>query len=708
MRRRNHEFVWRRVHWPQPLETVEAIGLLQQIASDATRGAVVFEVHASGGHVRYLLGCTPSAATRLTATLTNLVHGTVVEEGDRSRRPVSASTRLRVDGAALRLLVDHPRQTSLALLTALGAATRPTDEVVLQLVLGRGIPPRAGAASDRDPTQSTLALLVHGARKPSTAIKKALESKQTELAFVARARVGARANSEQRVRTLVAGVLAALRTIQSPGTRVDLVRDRSDMLNEAILPSRGNTVLTCSEVLAISGWPIELETAPGLPENHPKPLALDAREPDTSRVFAHTTAPGEKRPLGINIDDARFHTVLTGPTGTGKSTALLNLIHADLKAGRGIVVIDPKSDLVVEILKRIPANRSDDIVVLDPTDERPVGLNPLASTDASRELVADGILAVFRGLFPSMFGPRTSDVLHASLLSLSELPGATLAWLPRLLTDRAFRARHLAAIDDEALGGFWANFESLSVAQQAQFIGPVLSRLRQFLLRPSLRRVLDQPVPRFDLARIFTDQKILLVPLNTGLLGATASRLLGSLLVTQLWQLTLARARVNPHARTPVSIYVDEAQEFLRLDSDLADALARSRALGVAWHLAHQYRDQFDAATRAAVDANARNKITFTLGAKDAKDMAAFAPELKTQDFMALPQFHVYAQLVCGGHPQRWVSGKTLPAPERSSDSEHIIVASQERWGAEPDASRHSGSQDDGDDVIGRRPRLQS
>ena len=76
------------------------------------------------------------------------------------------------------------------------------------------------------------------------------------------------------------------------------------------------------------------------------------------------------------------HTWVIGPNGVGKSTLLLNLILQDLEADRPVVVIEPK-DLIADLLARIPENRRDDIVVLDPFDEAPVGINPLDAAIAT-------------------------------------------------------------------------------------------------------------------------------------------------------------------------------------------------------------------------------------------------------------------------------------------------------------------------------------
>ena len=130
-----------------------------------------------------------------------------------------------------------------------------------------------------------------------------------------------------------------------------------------------------------------------------------------------------------------------------------------------------------------------------------------------------------------------------------------------------------------------------------------------------------------------------------------------------------------------MSVFIDETHEFLRLGGELSDALARSRSLGVAWHLAHQYREQFSSEVRATVDANTLNKIVFTLGSKDARELAAMAPELVSEDFMSLDQYEIYAHFMGSGRRVGWVSGRTLPPPPATVEPLDIIAASQQKYG---------------------------
>ena len=54
-------------------------------------------------------------------------------------------------------------------------------------------------------------------------------------------------------------------------------------------------------------------------------------------------------------------------------------------------------------------------------------------------------------------------------------------------------------------------------------------------------------------------------------------------------------------------VFIDEFQDYLHLPTDLADALAEARGLGVGLTLAHQHLAQLRPQMRSAVLANARS-----------------------------------------------------------------------------------------------------
>lgn len=426
-----------------------------------------------------------------------------------------------------------------------------------------------------------------------------------------------------------------------------------------------------------------------------------------------STYPGDKRPLVLSPKDALQHLHVLGPTGVGKSTLMLNLILQDIDAGRGVVVIDPKGDLVEDVLARMPGHRLDDVVAIDPADEsQPVGLNVLRSGGRSPELIADQVLAVFHGLYRDNWGPRLQDILHASLLTLAGRPDMTLCSIPLLLSNQRYREQVTASLTDEiALKPFWSWFDRLSEGERSAAIAPVMNKLRAFLLRPRMRGVIGQARPRFEMSEVFTGRKVVLVSLAKGLLGPEAAALLGSLVVSQVWQAALGQVRVPVDRRPTVMLYADEFQDFLNLPTDVADVLAQSRGLGLGMTLGHQHLAQLSNSMRSAVLANARSRVCFQLSHEDARAIAATSAELSAEDLQALPRFEAYASLVHGGASQPFASGITNAPADRSIDPAIVRARSRKAYGrpiAEVEAELDTlinGDRSEASTPTGRRTR---
>lgn len=695
---------WRELHLPQSLPSDSARGFLRSLAADRSRGALVIEAVGQGGSVSYRLGGSPGALSDVGHACAAFMPG--VEIGRVAGRPeIDLALRLHGRRLAAGIASDRAAEISRAVLSALATA-REGETLLLQVVLGAGIPPQAPRSRPPDPRQNLWSHVVSGPRPAPPSTANQMREREGQFQLTVFIRLGAAATSVSRQQALLRALVAALRTALGPGTRFDFRPADANRLDA--LPQRFGNPLSVDELVGMLGWPLDVDSYPGLPAPHPKKLRLLNPPKEVTRVFGETDAPGDPLPIGLDIAGALYHSLILGPTGSGKSNLALSQIVADMEAGRGVVVVDPQHGLVDQILKRAPAHRRDDIVVLDPSEEHPVGFNPLHSVQRSPELVADSILTIFRDLYPEMFGPRVADVLQAVLVSLAQTPGSTLTWIVPLLTDAAFRGNVVRSLADDYLRDFWLQFEHLSPAARSQWVSPVLARLRRLVLNPSLRRVLDQPKPRFDLSDIFGERpRILLVRLNSGVISESVAAILGSLLVNALYDQILGRAKVPPSDREPVSIFVDEAPAFVRLGGELEEATARSRALGAAWTFMAQFLDQFSPAMRVALQHNARNVVSFAVQSSDAKTLAAEAPQLEPADFMGLEKFHYYARLVRDGHPAPWISGRTLPPGPVISDPVELRRRSQANYGrlATDTAPVSLPQTSVPPDTIGRRPR---
>ncbi|HSZ12653.1 MAG TPA: hypothetical protein VK790_01290 [Solirubrobacteraceae bacterium] len=707
---------WYQLRWPREVEP-EQVAQAFRLLATAAGSPVVIEAVGTPGAVEHRLALPVSRAESVVDQLRAAIPGLAVEAvGTRPALSVTRAVELRTTTKRRPLRTDDIAGVSRALLTAL-AHLRRGERLSLQWALGRPLAPMAVPNHlDSLSSESWLSALLLAPFAPPQAadveVRNALRAKQAEPGWQAVGRVAVKAKSVSRERQLIRQVVGALRSAEAPGVGFRVRSTSASRVIGVSLPRwRWRLRLNASELATVAAWPVGLTGELPVDMSPSRLVAPSAAIPRAGRVVATATFPGRERPLALAPADSLRHLHALGPTGSGKSTLLLNLIAQDIAAGRAVVVIEPKGDLIADVLARIPPERLADVVLLDPTDtERPVGLNPLALGGRSPELAADQLLGLFHSLYVAHWGPRTHDILGASLLTLARLPGMTLAALPLLLTDAGFRRRVLpGVVDPIGLGPFWSAYEAWSEAERAAAIAPVMNKLRPLLLRPELRAIIGQSRRSFDLRRVFTERKILLVNLSKGLLGPETSGLLGSLVVSQLWQAILGRAAIAPERRHPAFVYVDEFQDYLHLPLDLADALAQARGLGVGFVVAHQYLHQLGPDMRSAVLANAQSRVAFRLPGEDARVIAADSA-MTPEDFQSLGAFQCYAQLVAKAAVQPWCSAATVLPGAPFSDPAVVRRASRGAYGvgrAEIEADLHElffgRRQPAGDDLAPRR-----
>jgi hypothetical protein len=388
-------------------------------------------------------------------------------------------------------------------------------------------------------------------------------------------------------------------------------------------------------------------------------------------------------PFGIRREDRRRHLYVVGKSGSGKSKLLELLIQEDIKNGEGIAVLDPHGDLVDNILRFIPKERINDVVLLNPADvEFPIAFNPLEKIDDAYKMqLTVGFLDIFKKLFGDNWTYRLEHVLRYTTLALLDSPNTTVLSILKMLTDKNYRQKIVARIEDSVVKSFWVSeFAAWSEKFDAEAITPLLNKVGQFVATNMIRNMIGQPKTLFDIREIMDKKKILLMKVSKGLLGEENSSLIGSMIITKLYQAAMSRADTAEDKRTDFYFYVDEFQNFAT--DTFTEILSEARKYRLNLTIAHQYMGQLSPTVRKTVFGNVGSMISFRVGAEDAKILAEeYNPIFKERDIINLGVREFYAKMSVNGELREAFSGRTLDAPQVQKDyTPEIIEQSRKKY----------------------------
>ncbi|PWU24263.1 hypothetical protein C5B42_00205 [Candidatus Cerribacteria bacterium 'Amazon FNV 2010 28 9'] len=366
---------------------------------------------------------------------------------------------------------------------------------------------------------------------------------------------------------------------------------------------------------------------------------------------------GQVKEIYISEKDRQRHMYIVGKTGTGKSEFLKDMILQDIRAGKGIAVLDPHGELVEDIMQLLPPERAEDVIYFNPSDvERPMGLNIMeAKTEEQMHFVVGSIIALMYKLYDphktGIIGPRFEHAIRNAMLTIAAEPGATFIELVRCLTDQKYVQDLLPKVKDPVVRRYWTDqIAQTSDFHKSEVLDYIVSKFGKFITNKVMRNIIGQSESAFNFRTVMDEQKILLVNLSKGRLGEEDAKFLGLILVPKILTAAMSRQDIPMEQRKDFYLYVDEFQNYAT--EDFAAILSEARKYRLNLVVANQFVAQIEEDVKNAVFGNVGSIVTFRVGVPDANFLQhEFAPTFNESDLVNIEKYHVYIRTIVDNEP---------------------------------------------------------
>ena len=331
---------------------------------------------------------------------------------------------------------------------------------------------------------------------------------------------------------------------------------------------------------------------------------------------------GVEENIGVSDENRMLHVLNIGPIGYGKSQLLAHVALQDAQKGHGLCIINPKGDLIDEFIAKLPENRIDDVVYINPAREPVTPINVLepqitdemntAQRENQKEIIVSDLIDLFKRQsenWGDQFGRVLETLLRAHLdQNIKQNASKTLVDVFRCVIQDQPLTELIDQTQDSVIREQLIRVKEDMTSYEME---PLQRRLNDFVMNPTIRRVIGAEESGLDFRKAVDNGKIILVDIQKGEVGGTVSELVGSIVITKIWAAAQSRITQPEEQRTPFYLYVDELQNFAGEGSNFTKILSEAREYRLGCWLASQYLHQLATEMRRAVSNNCRTKITF-------------------------------------------------------------------------------------------------
>jgi len=526
---------------------------------------------------------------------------------------------------------------------------------------------------------------------------KLLVEKGSKVGFLTQVRCVAVAESEIEAKNQVQNMLSAFAQFQSPesnGFKVANLNNRSLLVHyitRTFSRDQQGMLLNSEELASIYHFPNRPLDTPNVHWLGSRRMAPPSNLPTSGLLLGTSHYRGIEVPIYYDYDDRMRHLYMIGKSGSGKTNLFQNMIIQDIRNGHGVCYMDPNGDAVEWILRHIPKERAEDVILFDPSDtSRPMALNLLQYDHRfpeQKSMVINEMLSIFDKLYDmkTTGGPMFEQYMRNAMLLVmdDEASGSTLMEIPKVLADPVFRKYKLTKTNNQVVIDFWTKEAEKAggEAALANMVPYITSKLTQFTTNDIMRPIIGQQKSAFNFREVMDSRKILLVTLPKGLLGEMNARLLGMIISGNIQISAFSRQSQAEGDRIPFYLYVDEFQNFT--SRTFATILSEARKYRLSLNITNQYIAQLDDETRDAVFGNVGTLLSWIIGAQDAEFMTKMFSPLGLDDFVNMEKFNFYIRMLIKGQISVPFNAKSLPPDphENAQIGEAIRQLSRLKYG---------------------------
>ncbi|OAB28464.1 helicase HerA domain-containing protein [Paenibacillus macquariensis] len=374
---------------------------------------------------------------------------------------------------------------------------------------------------------------------------------------------------------------------------------------------------------------------------------------------------GNDRSVKIPVKEILKHFVLTGQTGSGKSSMLMEIFDALIsefieqpKNGVGFTLFDPAQETVASILNRLRhyekiGKKVDWSKIHYFNFSREDYVLPMNLLYRRREEPIYNVSNEVLELITSAYGPavRMERIVRNCLGTLMNDPitsHSILGMLP-LLMDTHFRNQIVPKYvnDDYMLSQFWKN-EFPALSETRGFVEPLLNRLSPFQTNADMRRMFGHHEMKLQIRKWMDEGHIVLFDIKG--LSNQAIKLVGGYVANQYHKEAQTR---STGSRAHLLIY-DEAHETQF--PVLTTIQAKDRKHGLSLGLCTQFLEQFTPELVKSITENVGNIFSARQGPESGKIISRMTRGTFDQDTLqSLPdnRIAIYTWSVVNGEKRR-------------------------------------------------------